>query len=62
MCPECGEVFSQSTWVIEKRLQVEETDPGVRVMRGLVRVDCPLCGKVHRYAPDAVLCPFGKKR
>ncbi|MBZ4648343.1 MAG: hypothetical protein JG774_1829 [Desulfomicrobiaceae bacterium] len=57
VCPECGEVFSQSTWSIEERLQVEETEIEGRVVRGLVRVHCPLCGKVHRYTPDAVLCP-----
>jgi uncharacterized Zn finger protein len=57
VCPECGEVFSQSTWSIEERLLVEETERGGRIVRGLVRVHCPLCGKVHRYTPDAVLCP-----
>ncbi|BDV01833.1 hypothetical protein TDMWS_19180 [Thermodesulfomicrobium sp. WS] len=64
VCPECGEVFYHHSWTIEERLQVEETERGARWVRGLVRVDCPLCGKVHRYTPDAVLCPcaLGQKR
>ena len=49
-------------WAVDEDLRVAETPEGGRQLLGLVRVPCPLCGKVHAYVPGELACPLQAPR
>jgi len=58
VCPETQKVFFHGQWSVEESLYV--VDHGVeRRLGGQIGVSCPICGGLHRYTPQEVLCPLG---
>lgn len=54
-CPIKEQGFCSADWRNKGELQVIKDEKGRR-LEGLIEVICPLCGRMHQFAPEQVAC------
>ncbi len=57
-CPVKATTFAFEDYSLGKDYQIVETEENQKKLQGMVFLDspCPLCGQIHRYRVEEVLC------